>query len=59
MNMNIAFIGLGNMGAPMALNLLKATRAPFDLSADACARCRTPARRWPRRRATRRPARRW
>jgi 3-hydroxyisobutyrate dehydrogenase-like beta-hydroxyacid dehydrogenase len=61
MNMNIAFIGLGNMGAPMARNLLKAGHAlqPFDLNADAGARCRTPARRWPRRRATRRPARRW
>ena len=36
--MLIAFIGLGNMGAPMALNLLKAghTVAGFDLSASAC-----------------------
>lgn len=35
--MKIGFIGLGHMGAPMALNLLKAghdVRA-FDLSADA------------------------
>ncbi|APW38307.1 3-hydroxyisobutyrate dehydrogenase [Rhodoferax koreense] len=32
--MNIAFIGLGNMGGPMALNLLKAghTLSAFDLS---------------------------
>ena len=31
---NIAFIGLGNMGAPMAENLLKAgyTLSVFDLS---------------------------
>ena len=36
--MKIAFIGLGNMGGPMALNLLKAghTLAAFDLSPDAC-----------------------
>ena len=35
--MKIGFIGLGNMGAPMALNLLKAGHAVsvFDLSADA------------------------
>lgn len=35
-----AFIGLGNMGAPMALNLLKAghSLAVFDLSAQACAK---------------------
>ncbi|MFP4890113.1 3-hydroxyisobutyrate dehydrogenase [Paraburkholderia sp. EG304] len=35
--MKIAFIGLGNMGAPMALNLLKAGHAlnVFDLSAQA------------------------
>jgi len=34
----IAFIGLGNMGAPMAQNLFKAGHAvrAFDLSADAC-----------------------
>ena len=34
----IAFIGLGNMGAPMALNLRKAnhTVRAFDLSASAC-----------------------
>lgn len=38
--MNIAFIGLGNMGGPMALNLHKAGHAvaAFDLSADACAK---------------------
>ena len=36
--MNIAFIGLGNMGAPMALNLHKAghTVVGFDLTAAAC-----------------------
>ncbi|ADU36593.1 3-hydroxyisobutyrate dehydrogenase [Variovorax boronicumulans] len=36
--MKIAFIGLGNMGGPMALNLLKAghTLSAFDLSAEAC-----------------------
>ena len=36
--MNIAFIGLGNMGGPMALNLHKAghTVSAFDLSASAC-----------------------
>ncbi len=36
--MKIAFIGLGNMGGPMALNLHKAghTVAAFDLSAAAC-----------------------
>src|SRR4051794_3699029 len=36
--MKIAFIGLGNMGGPMALNLQKAGHAvsAFDLSADAC-----------------------
>lgn len=36
----IAFIGLGHMGGPMALNLHKAGHAvaAFDLSADACAR---------------------
>jgi len=36
--MKIAFIGLGNMGGPMALNLLKAghTLSAFDLSVDAC-----------------------
>jgi 3-hydroxyisobutyrate dehydrogenase len=35
--MKIAFIGLGNMGAPMALNLLKAghTLAVFDLNKEA------------------------
>lgn len=37
---NIAFIGLGNMGAPMAENLLKAGYAlsVYDLSAEATAR---------------------
>ena len=37
--MQIAFIGLGHMGAPMAINLHKAghTVRAFDLSADACA----------------------
>lgn len=37
--MSIAFIGLGNMGAPMAHNLLKAGREVivFDLNADAVA----------------------
>ena len=36
--MKIAFIGLGNMGGPMALNLLKAghTLSAFDLSKAAC-----------------------
>ncbi|WP_027474567.1 3-hydroxyisobutyrate dehydrogenase [Curvibacter gracilis] len=36
--MKIAFIGLGNMGGPMALNLLKAGHAvqAFDLSRPAC-----------------------
>ena len=38
--MKIAFIGLGNMGGPMAMNLLQAGHAlsAFDLSKDACAR---------------------
>ncbi|MDM0085944.1 MULTISPECIES: 3-hydroxyisobutyrate dehydrogenase [unclassified Variovorax] len=38
--MKIAFIGLGNMGGPMALNLHKAghTLSAFDLSKEACAR---------------------
>lgn len=38
----IAFIGLGNMGAPMALNLHRSgfTVTAFDLSADAVARVR-------------------
>ena len=37
---NIAFIGLGNMGAPMAENLLKAGYGlcVYDLSADATQR---------------------
>ena len=36
--MKIAFIGLGNMGGPMAMNLLKAghTLSAFDLSKAAC-----------------------
>jgi len=40
--MKIAFIGLGNMGAPMALNLHKAGHAvsAFDLSAPACDKVR-------------------
>ena len=38
----IAFIGLGNMGGPMAVNLAKAGHAvtTFDLSAEACAKVR-------------------
>jgi 3-hydroxyisobutyrate dehydrogenase len=38
--MKIAFIGLGNMGGPMALNLHRAGHAvrAFDLSTDACGR---------------------
>lgn len=38
--MKIAFIGLGNMGGPMAMNLQKAghTLSAFDLSKDACAK---------------------
>ena len=38
--MKIAFIGLGNMGGPMALNLHKAGHSvkAFDLSADALAK---------------------
>lgn len=38
--MQIAFIGLGNMGGPMAINLQKAGHSvkAFDLSADACAK---------------------
>lgn len=37
---NIAFIGLGNMGGPMAMNLVKHGHqvSGFDLSTDACAR---------------------
>jgi len=40
--MKIAFIGLGNMGAPMALNLHKAGHSvsAFDLSAPACDKVR-------------------
>ena len=36
---NVAFIGLGNMGGPMATNLVAAGHSVtvFDLSADACA----------------------
>ena len=36
--MKIAFIGLGNMGGPMAMNLQKAghTLSAFDLSKEAC-----------------------
>ena len=35
--LNIGFIGLGNMGGPMAANLIKAghTVSVFDLSAEA------------------------
>lgn len=38
MSQHIAFIGLGNMGGPMAANLVKAGHAvkAFDLSAPAC-----------------------
>ena len=38
--MQIAFIGLGNMGGPMAINLHKAGHSvkAFDLSQDACAK---------------------
>ena len=38
----VAFIGLGNMGGPMAVNLLAAghTVTVFDLSANACAQMR-------------------
>ena len=37
----IGFVGVGNMGGPMALNLLKAGHSVkvFDLSADAVAAC--------------------
>lgn len=40
MSTTIAFIGLGNMGGPMAINLQKAgfTVSAFDLSADALAK---------------------
>ena len=40
--MRVAFIGLGNMGGPMAINLKKAgyTVNAFDLSADALAKVR-------------------
>ncbi|MDO5087928.1 MAG: 3-hydroxyisobutyrate dehydrogenase, partial [Comamonadaceae bacterium] len=49
MSTTIAFIGLGNMGGPMAVNLKKAgfTVSAFDLSADALAKVKaegvTPA----------------
>ena len=38
--MKIAFIGLGNMGGPMAMNLLRAghSLSAFDLSKEACAK---------------------
>ena len=38
--MQIAFIGLGNMGGPMAINLVKAGHSvkAFDLSQDAVAK---------------------
>ena len=38
--MQIAFIGLGNMGAPMAVNLAKAGHSvkAFDLSQEAIAK---------------------
>ena len=37
----IGFVGVGNMGGPRALNLLKAGHSVkvFDLSADAVAAC--------------------
>ena len=42
-SLTIAFIGLGNMGLPMAANLAKAGHrvTAFDLSADAVAKART------------------
>lgn len=42
MTQRIAFLGLGNMGGPMAVNLHKAGFAvsAFDLSAEACAKVR-------------------
>ncbi len=50
---NIAFIGVGNMGGPMARNLLKAAHGvhAFDLSrrgAEACDRCGRQERQRPR-----------
>ena len=38
-NQQVAFIGLGNMGGPMAINLVKAgfSVTGFDLSAEALA----------------------
>ncbi|MFG6442573.1 3-hydroxyisobutyrate dehydrogenase [Roseateles sp. LKC17W] len=40
MSTRIAFLGLGNMGGPMAVNLARAGHAvqAFDLSAEACAK---------------------
>ncbi|MFS9606037.1 NAD(P)-binding domain-containing protein, partial [Klebsiella pneumoniae] len=40
MTQRIAFLGLGTMGGPMAVNLAKAGYAvnAFDLSAEACAK---------------------
>ena len=59
--MKIAFIGLGNMGGPMALNLLKAGHAlsAFDLSAEACSKSAPRGCRSPRRRPQTLPAPRW
>jgi len=44
-NGHIAFIGLGNMGGPMAVNLAKAGHMvkAFDLSAAACLSARDQA----------------
>ena len=44
--MNIAFIGLGNMGGGMAANLVKAGHSvrAFDLSAEALARAKAKAK---------------
>ena len=59
--MKIAFIGLGNMGGPMALNLHKAGHAlsAFDLSADACKKLADEGCPSPRPRPRRWPAPRW
>ena len=40
---NVAFIGLGNMGGPMAINLVKAGHSVtvFDLSSAACDQLQT------------------
>ncbi|HDR9382954.1 TPA: NAD(P)-binding domain-containing protein, partial [Burkholderia multivorans] len=56
--MDIAFIGLGNMGGPMAANLLRAGHAltVFDLDAhavDAAVRAGATAARSPREAAAR------